>query len=69
MRVKYLVEGPDEKALIKALQVPPAKVMPGKIDVLNVVQNEIKFSRIAKLKEDTVVFVFDTDAGNQKVLQ
>lgn len=69
MGVRYFIEGPDEKTLIKALQVPPAKEAPGKIDVFNVVQNEIKFSEIAKLDEDTVVFVCDTDAGNQNVLQ
>ena len=69
MRVKYFVEGSDDEALILALLVSPEKVPEGKISVINVTQEIIQKSIIAKVEEDTVIFVYDTDAGNPEKLQ
>ena len=37
----YYVEGPCEQQLIAALKESPAKLVPGKVKVFNVVQNLI----------------------------
>ena len=58
----YLVEGDCEEKLIKALKEKPALVLPGRVKILNVVQNEIPRSIMMSLEPGSlVVFVFDTD--------
>lgn len=59
---QYYVEGPDEKSLLTELKTKMCLIQPGKIQVLNVVQNKIRDTHLMQLKDDTiVVFVFDTD--------
>ena len=58
----YYVEGPCEQQLIAALKQNPAKLIPGKIKVLNVIQNLIPKSQMLSIQSGTtVVLVFDTD--------
>lgn len=37
----YYVEGDCEEQFIQAMKLDPAKLMPGKVKVFNIVQNEI----------------------------
>ena len=58
----YYVEGFCEQQLIAALKEAPARIIPGKIRVFNVVQNLIPKSQIISIQPGTlVVLVFDTD--------
>ena len=58
----YFVEGACEEKLINALKEPPEKLLPGKVRVLNVIQNEIPRSILLAICHGTkVVLVFDTD--------
>ena len=58
----YYVEGPCEQQLIAALKENPAKLIPGKIKVFNVIQNLIPKSQMLSIQSGTtVVLVFDTD--------
>ena len=45
----YYVEGPCEQQLIAALKESPAKLVPGKVKVFNVVQNLIPKSQMLSL--------------------
>lgn len=67
---QYYVEGEDERALLAVLKTEMELIVPGKIDVLNVVQQKVTSTRLMSLKKGTtVVLVFDTDAGNTDVLK
>ena len=58
----YYVEGPCEQQLISALKEEPARLIPGKVKVYNVVQNLIPKSQMLSIQSGTtVVLVFDTD--------
>lgn len=58
----YFVEGKCEEVLILALKEQPALLIPGKIKVLNIIQNPIPRSILLSIRSGTtVVFVFDTD--------
>ena len=58
----YYVEGPCEQQLIAALRETPAKLIPGKVKVFNVVQNLIPKSQMLSIQSGTTVaLVFDTD--------
>ena len=58
----YYVEGPCEQQLISALKEEPARLLPGKVKVYNVVQNLIPKSQMLSIQPGTtVVLVFDTD--------
>ena len=58
----YFVEGECEEKLINALKESPEKLLPGKVRVLNVVQNEIPRSILLTIRQRSiVVLVFDTD--------
>lgn len=66
----YYVEGPCEQRLIEALKEKPAKLIPGKIKVFNVVQNLIPKSQILSIQVGTiVVFAFDTDVSQTDTLK
>lgn len=59
---QYYVEGQDERNLLTELKTKMRLIQPGKIQVLNVIQNNIRDSHLMQLKDNTVVvFVFDTD--------
>ena len=58
----YYVEGPCEQQLVAALKENPAKLIPGKIKVYNVVQNLIPKSQLLSIQcGTTIVLAFDTD--------
>ena len=66
----YYVEGPCEQQLIAALKENPAKLIPGKVKVFNVVQNLIPKSQMLSIQAGTtVVLVFDTDVDQTAKLK
>lgn len=68
--VQYYVEGDDEKKLIDVLKTDLGVLKPGKVQKLNVVEQEITEVRLRTLKQSTmVVLVFDTDTGNVDILK
>lgn len=67
--VQYFVEGEDEKKVIDTLKTKMGLVKPGKVQVLNVVTEEISDARLLALSPGTTtVLVFDVDAGNVDIL-
>ena len=68
--VQYYVEGDDEKKLVDVLKTDLGAIKPGKVQKLNVVEQEISDVRLRTLKRGTmVVLVFDTDTGNVDILK
>ena len=58
----YYVEGECEEHLVNALKLAPAKLIPGKVRVYNVIQKLIPKSQLLMIQPGTMVtFVFDTD--------
>ena len=67
---QYYVEGDDEKRLLEVLKGDLGYIASGKVEKFNVVQNELKITRIRPLKRDTiVVLVYDTDVEKTDILQ
>ena len=61
-RCIYYVEGLCEQQLIAALKEKPARLIPGKVRVFNVIQNLIPKSQMISIQPGTtIVLVFDTD--------
>lgn len=68
--VLYYVEGEDEVKLIEVLKSNLRVIKPGKIQKLNVLQQEISTARLRTIKPATmVVLVFDTDTNNLDILK
>ena len=66
---QYFVEGDDEKRLIEVLKTDMRLIQPGKIQVVNVVQERLTGLKLRVLSEGTIlIFVFDTDTGNIDIL-
>ena len=66
----YYVEGSCEEQLINALKMEPRKMIPGKVKVFNIIQNEIPRREVNMITTGTlVVFVFDTDVNKTDVLK
>ena len=69
IRYQYYVEGECEKKLLSELKKTGA-VLPGKINVYNITQNELRQEHLRLLARNTVVIlIFDTDAGNLSILE
>ncbi len=67
---QYYVEGADEEKLINVLKSQMRLICPGKVEKINVVQEELTRLRLMQLRKDTiVVLVFDTDTGNVDILR
>ena len=67
--IQYFVEGDDEKKLINTLKNDLKVIKPGKVQILNVVQNIISDMIIRTFKPKTVVvLIFDTDTSNTAIL-
>lgn len=65
----YFVEGQDEEKIVKVLKTDLQCIVPGKVQVFNVVQQKLTKLRLMSLKpETTVILIFDTDAGNPSIL-
>lgn len=68
--IQYYVEGKDEEKLLSVLKTEMQKILPGKVQVFNVITQKITKARLMTLKEDTgVVLIFDTDVGDSKILR
>ena len=66
---QFYVEGEGEKKIIETLKKDMSLIVSGKVEVLNVVQHEIKNARLMTLKKGTnVVLVYDTDVCNTDIL-
>ena len=66
----YYVEGSCEQQLIAALKEKPARLIPGKVRVFNVIQNLIPKSQMISIQTGTtVVLVFDTDVSQTATLR
>lgn len=66
---QYFVEGEDERRLLEVLKTDMRLIQPGKIQVLNVVQERLTDLRLRALSNNTIlVFVFDTDTQNTSIL-
>lgn len=65
----YFVEGQDEKKIIDTLKTDLKLIQPGKVQIINPVQEKIRASRLNSLKMDTIVIlVFDTDTDSAQIL-
>jgi len=66
---QYFVEGDDEKRLIEVLKTDMRLIIPGKVQILNVVQERLTDLKLRTLQDGTtLVFVFDTDVGVPTIL-
>src|SRR5574344_617551 len=66
---QYFVEGADETHLIETLKTNMRLIKPGKIQILNVVQERISDLKLRVIADGTIlVFVFDTDVGATEIL-
>jgi len=66
----YFVEGQDEKKIIDTLKTDLRLIQPGKVQIVNPVQERVTASRILPLKQGTtVILVFDTDTDSSQILQ
>lgn len=67
---QYYVEGECEKVLVDLLKTKYQYIIPGKVEVLNVVEELITDVRIRLLKKNTkVVLIYDTDTTNTTILR
>lgn len=70
LNYQYYVEGEDERKLINTLKTDFQVVVPGKVDVFNVTTKIITNARLIAIKpKTTVILVFDTDVGDDKILR
>ena len=67
----YFVEGECEEKLINELKVPKADIiLPGKVEVLNVVQDKISNQRLMVLNPKTnIILVYDIDVEQTEILK
>lgn len=67
---QYFVEGDTEKKMIQILKSNMEVVVSGKVQRLNVIQEEISDSYLRTIKQGTVVIlVFDTDVCHDEILR
>ncbi|MCM1192753.1 MAG: hypothetical protein NC123_00680 [Butyrivibrio sp.] len=67
--IQYYVEGSDEKCIVNALKSQLQCIIPGKVEIFNMIQNKFTTARIRPLKSGTaIVLVFDTDKGGTDIL-
>ena len=67
--ILYYVEGEDEEKLLNTLKSEMLAIKPGKVQILNVVEQQITKARLMSIRPGTmVVLVFDTDTGNVAIL-
>ena len=67
----YFVEGECEEKLINVLKVPKANmILPGKVEVLNVVKEKISNQRLMVLNPKTnIILVYDIDIEQTEILK
>lgn len=68
-KLHYLVEGEDEEKLVNTLKKELRLIEPGRVKLLNVVEEEIPDAFLRTVALGTVfVLVFDTDTGQREIL-
>lgn len=66
----YYVEGEDDKKIVNTLKTDMQQIIPGKVEVFNVIEKSFSKMQIMNLKRGTtVVLVFDTDTGKVENLK
>lgn len=67
---RYFVEGESEQILINALKTDLGLIVPGKVDILNVIQKKINKNWLRTMKPSTtVILVYDTDVEDVELLK
>ena len=67
---RYFVEGESEQILINALKTDLGSIVPGKVDILNVIQKKINKNWLRTMKPNTtVILVYDTDVEDVELLK
>ena len=67
---RYFVEGESEQILINALKTDLGLIVPGKVDILNVIQKKINKNWLRTMKPNTtVILVYDTDVEDVELLK
>ena len=67
--IQYYVEGEVERKLVNVLKTELRVIIPGKVDVFNVASKLFTNARLMAIKpKTTVVLIFDTDVGNNAIL-
>ena len=62
----YFVEGEDDRKVVNTLKTDLQWIKPGKVQVFNVIEEELTSLITRTLKPGTiVVLVFDTDTGKE----
>ena len=65
----YFVEGEDDRKVVNTLKTDLQWIKPGKVQVFNVIEEELTSLITRTLKPGTiVVLVFDTDTGKKNTL-
>ena len=65
----YFVEGEDDRKVVNMLKTDLQWIKPGKVQVFNVIEEELTSLITRTLKPGTtVVLVFDTDTGKTNTL-
>lgn len=69
--IQYFVEGECEQKFINSYKMGPCSFLkPGKVEILNMVNNRITKARARSIKQNTVVvLVYDIDQGNPTLLE
>ena len=67
--IVYLVEGETEKKFLKVLKTDFQCIHPGKIHILNVVQEHARQTFFLQFDKSIFVLLFDTDTNNTSILQ
>lgn len=66
---QYFVEGEDEKKLVNTLKNDLKVITPGRVQIINVIQNIVSDMILRTFKKGTVVIlIFDTDTNNTDTL-
>ena len=67
---RYFVEGESEQVLINTLKTDLGLIVPGKVEILNVIQNKINKNWLRTMKpKTTVILVYDTDIEKVDILE
>lgn len=67
---QYFVEGYTEKRILEVLKTDLQCVLPGKVQVFNVMQDHLRKMHLMSLRNrTTVILVFDTDKKDTSVLR
>ena len=66
----YYVEGECEERFLAAMKLQPAKLIPGRVRVFNIVQNLIPKSQILEIPQGSIIaLAFDTDVTKTDFIQ